>query len=99
MIVNPDNFKKNVFTKSKQDIYRIPISLKDHCIASEKTVTLLRIRSDQRLSFENHVGGFCETAASQLSAFKRFHEYITNEKTSKTLVQSLCYPTSIIAHF
>ena len=94
IIVNPDKFKKNVFPKSKQDTYRIPISLKDHCIASQKTVKLMRIRIDKRLSFENHVGGLCKTAASQLSAFKRLHQYITNEKTSKTLVQSF-----VLSHF
>ena len=52
MIVNPDKFKAIVLTKSGQDTFGIQISLKDHCITSEDTVTLLGIKIDSRLSFE-----------------------------------------------
>ena len=55
MIVNPDKFKAIVLTKSRQDTSGIPINLKEHCITSENTVTLLGIKIDCRLSFEKHV--------------------------------------------
>ena len=50
MIVNPDKFKATVLNKSRQDTSGIPINLKEHCITSENTVTLLGIKIDCRLS-------------------------------------------------
>ena len=70
MIVNPKKFKAIVLTKSRQDTYGIQINLKDHCITSENTVTLLGIKIDCRLSFEKHVSKLCKTAASKLNALK-----------------------------
>ena len=46
MIVNPDKLKAIVITESKQDTSGIPISLKDHCIATQDTVKLLGITID-----------------------------------------------------
>ena len=86
MIVNPDKFKAIVLTKSRQDTSGIPINLKEHCITSENTVTLLGIETDCRLSFEKHVSE--KTAASQLNASKGLRPYILEEKTRKILIQS-----------
>ena len=71
IIVNPDKFKAIVLTVSGQDTSGIQISLKDHCITLENTVTLLGIKIDSRLSFEKHVSKLCKTAASKLNALKR----------------------------
>ena len=94
MIVNPDKFKAIVLTKSRQDTSGIPINLKEHCITSENTVTLLGIKIDRRLSFEKHVSELCKTAASQLNALKRLRPYILEEKTRKILIQSF-----VLSHF
>ena len=83
MIVNPDKFKAIVFTKSRQDTSGIPINLKEHCITSENTVTLLGIKIDCILSFEKHVSELCKTAASQLNALKRLRPYILRKKLVK----------------
>ena len=88
MIVNPDKFKVTVLTKSRQDTSGIQISLKDHCITSENTVTLQGIKIDSRLSFEKHVSKLCKTAASKLNASRRLRPYIISEKTRKILIQS-----------
>ena len=88
MIVNPYKFKAIVLTKYGQDTSGIRINLKDHCITSENTVTLLSIKIDSRLSFEKHISKLCKTAASKLKALKRLHPYIISEKTHKTLIQS-----------
>ena len=84
MIVNPDKFKAVVFTKSKQDTSGIPISLKDHYIASQDTVKLLGITTDYRMSYEEHVSGLCKTVASQLSALKASPIYRPISETSQT---------------
>ena len=94
MIVNPDKFKAIVLTKSRQDTSGIPINLKEHCITSENTVTLLSITIDCRLSLEKHVSELCKTAASQLNALKRLRPYILEEKTRKILIQSF-----VLSHF
>ena len=68
MIVNPDKFKAIVLTKARQDTSGISINLRDHCITSEESVSLLGITIDCRLSFDKHVSTLCRKAASQLSA-------------------------------
>ena len=68
MTVNPDKFKAIALTKSGQDTSGIQINLKDHCITSENTATLLGIKIDSRLSFEKHASKLCKTAASKLNA-------------------------------
>ena len=55
MIANPDKFKSIVLTKSRQETSGISISLSDHCITSEESVSLLGITIDCRLSFDKHV--------------------------------------------
>ena len=80
MIVNPYKFKATVLTESGQDTPGIQIGLKNHCITSENTVTLLGIKIDSRLSFEKHVSKLCKTAASKLNASKRLRPYIISEK-------------------
>ena len=54
-IFNPDKFEAIVLSKSGQDTSGIQISLNDHCIISENTVTRLGIKIDSRFSFEKHV--------------------------------------------
>ena len=87
MIVNPDKFKAIVLTKARQDTSGISINLRDHCITSEESVSLLGITTDCRLSFDKHVSTLCRKAASQLSALKRLRPFIENEKTRRILVQ------------
>ena len=88
MIVNPDKFKAIVLTKARQDTSGISINLRDHCITSEESVSLLGITIDCRLSFDKHVSTLCRKAASQLSALKRLRPFIENEKTRRILVQA-----------
>ena len=59
MIVNPDKFKAIVLTKARQDTSGISISLRDHCITSEESVSLLGIIIDCRLSVDKHVSELC----------------------------------------
>ena len=88
MIVNPDKFKAIVVTKARQDTSGISINLRDHCITSEESVSLLGITIDCRLSFDKHVSTLCRKAASQLSALKRLRPFIENEKIHRILVQA-----------
>ena len=94
MIVSPDKLKAIVLTKSKQNTSGVPISLNDHCIATQDTAKLLGITTDCRLSLEKHVSGLCKTAASQLNVLKRLCPYMPYEKTRKTLVQSF-----VLSHY
>ena len=102
MIVNPDKFKAIVLTKARQDTFGNSISLKDHCITSEEfreeSVSLLGITIDCRLSFDKHVNMLCRKAASQLSALKRLRPSIENGRSSRILVQPLCYQTLTTVH-
>ena len=79
MNVNPDKFKAIGLTKSGKNTSGIQISLKDHCITSKNTITLLGIKIDCRLSFKKHVSKLYKTAASKLNALKRLRPYIISE--------------------
>ena len=88
MIVNPDKFKAIVLTKARQDTSGISVSLRDHCITSEESVSLLGITIDCRLSFDKHVSKLCKKVAFQLSALKMLRPFTENEKTHRILVQA-----------
>ena len=87
MIVNPDKFKAIVSMKARQDTSGISISLRDHCITSEKSISLLGITIDCRLCFDKHVNKLCKKAASQLSALKWLRPFTENERTHRILFQ------------
>ena len=81
-------FHWNSMTKDRQDTSGISISLRDHCITSEESVSLLGITIDCRLSFEKLVSELCKKAASQLSALKRLRLFIENEILVQAFVLS-----------
>ena len=60
MIVNPDKFKAIVLTKAREDTSGISISLRDHCITSEESVSLMGITIDCKLSFDKYVSKLCK---------------------------------------
>ena len=55
---------------------------------TQQSVDLPGVTIDCSLSFEKYVSKLCESSSSQLSALKRLHPYITNERTRKIIIQS-----------
>ena len=59
-------------------------------IKSEKTVKLLGVKLDNKLTFDAHISDLCKKAATQLNVLKRLKQFIDFEER-KTLVQSFVY--------
>ena len=73
MIVNPDNFQAIAVKRNSNmnDQYNL-----DNRVASEKSVKLLGIHIDRKLSFNDHDSCLCKNASNQLNAICRLHRYL-----------------------
>ena len=71
MIVNPGKFKAILLQKNKRNTSEYPIVLTGHEIKTQESVTLSGVTIDYKMSFEEHVGNFCQKASAQFNALKR----------------------------
>ena len=87
MIVNPDNFQAIAVKRNSNmnDQYNL-----DNRVASEKSVKLLGIHIDRKLSFNDHDSSLCKNASNQLNAICRLHRYL-QFKGKETLINSFVY--------
>ena len=90
MIPNPWKFQAIFIKKDHSDTSGIDISLSDKNIKSEKTVTLLGVKLDNKLNFDAHISDLCKKATTQLNVLKRLKQFIGFEER-KTLVQRFVY--------
>ena len=90
MIVNPDKFQAIIINKNRNMDNEYSLNIGDSTITSAKSVTLLGIEIDNKLSFEDHVSYLCRKANNQLNAISRLKRYMgTNEK--EILINSFVY--------
>ena len=82
MIANPEKFKAIVLSKCKQNLGDAVLVFRDQTMSATKTVDLLGITIDNKLSFEKQVSKFCRKAAGQLNALKRLSPY---QRSSRSL--------------
>ena len=64
MIVNPERFQAILVKKNAKMKDSCPLNINDLAINSEKSVKLLGIEIDNKLSFEQHISTLCNKASN-----------------------------------
>ena len=70
------------------------LNIDDNQATSEKSMKLLGVNIDNKLSFDEHVSSLCKKASNQLNAISRFHKYF-GFKEKEVLINSFAYAISI----
>ena len=89
MIVNPDKFQAMIFSSDKKD-KKFQLNINDSTISSEDSVTLLGIKIDNKLNFNNHVSTICKKANRQLNTIGRIQNYV-GKKEKETIINTFVY--------
>ena len=83
--VNPDKFQA-VIVKRHSDTFNID----GNQVTSEKSIKLLVINIDNKLSFDEHVSSLCKKASNHLNKISRLHKYL-GFKEKEVLINSFVY--------
>ena len=83
--VNPDKFQA-VIVKRNSDTFNID----GNQVTSKKSIKLLVINIDNKLSFEEHVSSLCKEASNHLHKISRLHKYL-GFKEKEVLINSFVY--------
>ena len=95
MIVNPDKFQAIIIKRNSNMEDQYTRNIDGNQVNSEKSVKLLGISVDNKLSFEEHVSSLCKKASNQLNAISRLHRYL-GFKENEILINSFVYANLII---
>jgi len=92
MIVNPDKFQAIILQKgnSNRNKNYNTLAIENIEINTTKSVELLGLTIDNRLSFEEHISILCKKASSQLNAISRLQHYM-NQKEKEAIINSFIY--------
>ena len=90
MIVNADKFQAIIVRPNSDMINQYTLNIDDNQVTSKKSVTLLGINNDNRLSFDEHVSSLCKKASNQLNAKSRLYRYL-GFKEKEVLINSFVY--------
>ena len=90
MIVNPDKFQALIVNKNKNMKNEYVLKIGNSEITTEKSVTLLGIEIDNKLTFESHISHLCQKASNQLNAIARLKRYM-GFKEKEVLINSFVY--------
>ena len=101
MIANPDKFKAIIIDRneSKEDI---TLQINGDTIKSEKSVELLGITIDNKLTFTLQISILCKLAANQLNSIKRLRRHFDQNiksRMAKTFVMSQFNYCPLVWHF
>ena len=101
MIANPDKFKAIIIDRneSKEDI---TLQINGDTIKSEKSVELLGITIDNKLTFTLQISILCKSAANQLNSIKRLRRHFDQNiksRMAKTFVMSQFNYCPLVWHF
>ena len=69
---------------------RYTLDIDGNQVTSEKSVNLLGINTDSKLSFNEYVSSLCKKASNQLNAIRRLRRYL-GVKEKEVLIISLVY--------
>ena len=90
MTANTDKFQTIVVKRNSDMCNRYTLNIDGNQFASEKSVKLLGINFDSKLSFNEHVSSLCKKASNQLKAISRLHRYL-GFKEKEELANSFVY--------
>ena len=90
MIVNPDKFQAIIIKRNSNMEDQFTLNIDGNQVKSEKSVKLLGVSIDNKLSFEEHVSSLCKKASNQLNAISRLHRYL-GFKEKEVLINSFVY--------
>ena len=71
IIVNPDKYQAIILNMSNKMNNEYFSNIREANLTSEKSVTLLGIKVDNKLSFDNHISFLCRNASNQLNAINQ----------------------------
>ena len=90
MIVNPDKFQAIIEKRISDMCNQYTLNIDGNQVTSEKSVKLLGINIDNKLSFDEQVSSLCKRASNQLNTIIRLHRYL-GYKEIEVLIISLVY--------
>ena len=90
MIVNPDKFQAIIIKRNSNMEDQYTLNFDGNQVNSDKSVKLLGISIDNKLSFEEHVSSLCKKVSNQLNAISRLHRYL-GFKEKEILINSFVY--------
>ena len=90
---NPGKFQFMILGKKKSDYNLVKLKINSIEILETNHVTLLGIRIDNKLTFNEHINNLCRTASYKLNALRRIRRYLSLEKAK------VLYNAFIISQF
>ena len=76
MIVNADKFQPIIVKRNSNMCNQYILNIDGNQVTSEKSVKLLGINIDNKLSFDKDVSSLCKKASNQLNAISSLHRYL-----------------------
>ena len=102
MIINADKFQAIIVKRNLDMFNQYTLNIDGNQVTSEKSVKLLGINIDIKLSFDEPVSLICQKASNQLNAISRLHRYF-GFKEKEVLINSFVYGNfnycSVVWHF
>ena len=90
MIINADKFQAIIVKRNLDMFNQYTLNIDGNQVTSEKSVKLLGINIDIKLSFDEPVSLICQKASNQLNAISRLHRYF-GFKEKEVLINSFVY--------
>ena len=90
MIVNADKFKAVIVKRSSDMCNQYTLNIDGNQVTPEKSVKLLGINIDNKLSFDEHLSSLCKKASNQLNVIGRLHRDL-GFKEKEVLINSFAY--------
>ena len=90
MIINANKFQAIIVKRNLDMFNQYTLNIDGNQVTSEKSVKLLGINTDIKLSFDGPVSSICQKASNQLNAISRLHRYF-GFKEKEVLINSFVY--------
>ena len=87
MIVNPDKFQAIIVFENNKMNNKYFLNIGETEVISDQSVTLLEIKTDNKLPFKNLISSLCRKASNQLNGINRIKRYV-GSKEKEILINS-----------